>query len=247
MDSLQLRVHSHPWRRRWGCWESDKQGADCAVGITGVDLVSFPPSTEILGLGWGVSEGSRGEGGGWGLLAAPGDPLSKAEFPTEVEGHGSALDLERALLHFSNVGSTKLKTVFPNPRFSSFFKSLCMRRERRDMCFSFLHPRNHHPLSPPRSPMSPKPLETVKPFHPLFKRGPRVLLKTNEGGGFQSRQKAFLPARLPARLLPVQSRATQAAATFARGEAVEKSAPACRRRGLQRRALRCQVVKIVKG
>lgn len=55
--------------------------------------------------------------GGWtllrlGLLAAPRDQVSKAEFPTEVEGHGSALDLGRVLLHFSNVGSTKLKT-FP--------------------------------------------------------------------------------------------------------------------------------------
>lgn len=32
------------------------------------------------------------------------------EFPTEVEGHSSALDLEGVLVHFSNVGSTKLKT-----------------------------------------------------------------------------------------------------------------------------------------
>lgn len=71
-----------------------------------------------------ASEGSTGEGGGtltrlW-LLAAPGDWVSKAEFHTEVEGHGSALDLERVLLHFSNVGSTKLKTVFPNSLFPSF-------------------------------------------------------------------------------------------------------------------------------
>lgn len=72
-----------------------------------------------------ASEGRTGEGGGrdsprLGLLAAPGELVSKAEFPTEVEGHGSALDLERVLLHFSNVGSTKLKTVFPKSLFPSF-------------------------------------------------------------------------------------------------------------------------------
>jgi hypothetical protein len=60
------------------------------------------------------------------LLAAPGDWVSKPKFPTEVEGHGSALDLEKALLHFSNVGSTKLKTVFPNSFFPSFLSySVC--------------------------------------------------------------------------------------------------------------------------
>lgn len=69
-------------------------------------------------------------------MAAPGDPVSKAEFPTEVEGHGSALDLERALLHFSNVGSTKLKTVFPNPLFPSFLShSVCAEREAGHVLF----------------------------------------------------------------------------------------------------------------
>lgn len=48
-------------------------------------------------------------------MAVPGDLVSRPEeFPTELEGHGSALDLERVVLYFSNVGSTKLKTVFPN-------------------------------------------------------------------------------------------------------------------------------------
>lgn len=125
-------------------------------------------------------------------MAAPGDPASKAEFPTEVEGHGSALDLERALLHFSNVGSTKLKTVFPNPLFPSFLShSVCA--ERGGTCAFHSFTPEITTLSPPRSPASPKPLETLKPFHPLFKGGPRMLLKANEGGGFQSRQKSIPP------------------------------------------------------
>lgn len=60
-------------------------------------------------------------------MAAPGDLVSRPEeFPTELEGHGSALDLERVLLHFSNVGPMKLKTVFPNASPSSFLShSIC--------------------------------------------------------------------------------------------------------------------------
>lgn len=42
-----------------------------------------------------------------GTLGSPGRP---EESPTEMEGHGSALDLEGVLLHFSNVRSKKLKT-----------------------------------------------------------------------------------------------------------------------------------------
>lgn len=73
------------------------------------------------------------EGSGWGCSAEAGDacsprrPASRPEeFPTEVEGHSSALDLERVLLHFSNVGSMKLKTVFSNTFPASFLShSVC--------------------------------------------------------------------------------------------------------------------------
>lgn len=99
-------------------------------------MVSIQPFTGLLGGGgWprelllsGQKEVGRGccaEAGG--LLATPGDLVSRPEeFPTEVERHGSAFDLERVLLHFSNVGSTKLKTVFPNTFPPSFLShSVC--------------------------------------------------------------------------------------------------------------------------
>lgn len=124
-------------------------------------------------------------------MAAPGDQVSKAEFPTEVEGHGSALDLERVLLHFSNVGSTKLKTVFPNSFFPSFLSHSVCAEEGRPCAFDSFTP-EIITLSPLRSPVSQKPSETLKPFHPLFKPGPCMLLRANECGGFQSRRKAFL-------------------------------------------------------
>lgn len=84
-------------------------------GAASLGPVSLPHFLGLLGLGprpWDYLLLCQKEVGGalcWGL-AAPGDRVSKPEFPTEVEGHGSALDLDRVLLHFSNVGSTKLKT-----------------------------------------------------------------------------------------------------------------------------------------
>lgn len=85
------------------------------MGTASFGPVSLPHSLGLLGLGqwpWDSLLLCQKEVGGvlcWDL-AAPGDLVSKLEFPTEVEGHGSALDLDRVLLHFSNVGSTKLKT-----------------------------------------------------------------------------------------------------------------------------------------
>lgn len=153
------------------------------------------PSFGLLGLGWWSKKRAQGVGGGTllrlGLLAAPGDQVSKAEFPTEVEGHGSALDLERVLLHFSNVGSTKLKTVFPNFSFPSFLSHSVCTEKGRPCAFDSFTP-EIITLPPLRSPVSQEPLETFKPFHPLFKPGPCMLPRANECGGFQSRRKAFL-------------------------------------------------------
>lgn len=72
-----------------------------------------------------------------GMLGGPRRPGSgPEEFPTEVEGPSSALDLDRVLLHFSNVGSMKLKTVFSNvPPPPFIFKSLGVHREKHYMCF----------------------------------------------------------------------------------------------------------------
>lgn len=166
------------------------------MGIISVGLISFPPFIWAFRSGMVASEGSTGGWGGallrLGLLAAPGDQVSKAEFPTEVEGHGSALDLERVLLHFSNVGSTKLKTVFPNSFFPSFLSHSVCAEKGRPCAFDSFTP-EIITLSPPRSPVSRKPLETFKPFHPLFKPGLCMLLRANECGGFQSRRKVFLP------------------------------------------------------
>lgn len=63
-------------------------------------------------------------------MAALGDLVSRPEeFPTEVERHGSALDLERVLLNFSNTGSTNLKTVFPDTFLPSFLShSVCIEK-----------------------------------------------------------------------------------------------------------------------
>lgn len=68
-----------------------------------------------------------------------------------------------------------------------------------------------------------------------------MLLKANEGGGFQSRQKAFLPARSQcSQGQPEQQPNSQGGRPW-------RDQRLCRQRGLQRRALGCQVVKIVKG
>lgn len=89
-------------------------------GIASLGTVFVSPFLGLLGgVGWlwDPPLPTQGEvGGRW--CAKAGDFWKSQEtlvsrpeeFPTEVEGHGSALDLEGVLLNCSNVGSTKLKT-----------------------------------------------------------------------------------------------------------------------------------------
>lgn len=85
------------------------------------------------------------------------------------------------------------KLFFLTPSSLHFEVSLYAQRKAGHVLFILLTLKSS-PRSPLRRPVSQKPLETFKPFHLLFQRGPCMLPNANECGGFQSRQKALLSA-----------------------------------------------------